>query len=71
VMTIPTPSPHLVTPRGLPLTNAEKAEALSDSLEAKFQAVTAPTVAAVIQMVDAELESYFQAPCQRTYDDQP
>jgi hypothetical protein len=48
VMRLPTPSPPLVTPGGLALSDAEKAEVLSDSLDAQFQPVTAPTVPAVI-----------------------
>jgi len=36
VMRIPTPSPPLVTPGGLALSDFEKAEAFADSLEAQF-----------------------------------
>jgi hypothetical protein len=36
VMRVPTPSPHLVTPGGIALSDSEKAEALADSLESQF-----------------------------------
>jgi len=36
MMRIPTPSPPLVTPGGLAFSDSEKAEALSDSLDAQF-----------------------------------
>jgi hypothetical protein len=36
VMRIPTPSPPLVIPGGLALSDSEKAEALADSLESQF-----------------------------------
>ena len=52
----------LVTPGGIALSDSEKAEALADSLETQFQPVTDPSVPAVIEMVDAELGSYFMAP---------
>jgi len=51
VMRIPTPSPPLVTPGGLPLSDSEKAEALVDRLEAQFQPVNDPSVPAVTEMV--------------------
>jgi hypothetical protein len=51
VMRIPTPSPPLVTPGGLLLSDSEKAEALADRLEAQFRAVNDPSVLAVIEMV--------------------
>jgi hypothetical protein len=56
VMRIPTPSHPLITPGGLALSDAEKAEGLADCLEAHNQPVSAPTVPAVIEMVDMELE---------------
>jgi len=62
VMRVPTPSPPLVTPGGLALSDSEKAEALADSLEAQFQPVTVPSVPAVIETVDVSLESYLQTP---------
>ena len=52
----------LVTPGGIALSDAEKAEALAESLEAQFQPVTVPSVPAVIEMVNVELESYLQTP---------
>ena len=59
-------SPHsitpLITPGGLALSDAEKAEALADNLEAQFRPVTAHSVPAVIEMVNVELESYLQTP---------
>jgi hypothetical protein len=42
VMRFPTPSPPLVTPGGIALSDSEKAEALVDSLEAQFQPVNDP-----------------------------
>ena len=56
VMRFPTPSPPLVTPGGLALSDSEKAEAPAFSLEAQFQPVTVPSVRAVIEMVDVALE---------------
>ena len=49
----------LVTPGGIALSDSEKAEALADNLEAKFQPVTDPSVPAVIETVDVALRSYF------------
>ena len=62
VMRVPTPSPPLVTPRGIALSYSEKAEALADNLETHFQPVTDPSVPAVIEIVDVRLRSYFMAP---------
>jgi hypothetical protein len=62
VMKVPTPSPPLVTPEGIGLSDSEKAEALADNLETQFQPVTDPTVPAVIEMVDVTLRSYFLTP---------
>jgi hypothetical protein len=53
VMRFPTPSPP-GQPRGLALLGAEKAEALADSLEAQFQPITAPSIPAVVEMVDVD-----------------
>jgi hypothetical protein len=50
VMSIPTPSPPLVTPGGIALSGSEKTEGLADSLEAQFQPVTDPSVKAVIEV---------------------
>jgi len=52
----------LVTPGGIALSDSEKAEALSDTLETEFQPVANPSVPAVIEMVDVALRPYFQAP---------
>jgi hypothetical protein len=49
----------LVTPGGIALSDSEKAEALADSLETQFQPVTDPSVAAVLEMFDGALLSYF------------
>jgi hypothetical protein len=62
VMRVPTPSPPLVTPGGIALSDSEKAEALANNMEAQFQPVTDPSVPAVIEMVDVGLRSYFMAP---------
>ena len=60
MMRIPTPSPASHS-EGTAPSEIENAEALADSLKAEFQAVTAPSVPAVIEMVDVQVESYFQA----------
>ena len=62
VMRVPTPSPPLVTPGGITLSDSEKAEALADNLEAQFQPVTDSSAPAVIEMVDVALKSYFMTP---------
>jgi len=61
-MRVPTPSPPLVTPRGVALSDSEKAEALADNLEAQFLPVTDPSVPAVIEMVEVAQRSYFLGP---------
>jgi hypothetical protein len=61
-MRIPTPSPPLVTPGGLALSDCEKAEALADSLEAQFQPVNNPSVPAVIERVNEAMRAYSFAP---------
>jgi hypothetical protein len=45
----------LITPGRIALSYSEKVEALADSLEARFQPVTAHSVPAVIEMVDVTL----------------
>ena len=62
VMRVPTLSHPLFTPGGIAQSDSENAEALADSLETQFQPVTDPSVQAVIEMVDVELRSYFNAP---------
>jgi hypothetical protein len=52
VKRIPTPSPPLVTPGGLALSDSEKAEALADSSEAQLQPVNYPLVPQVIGVVN-------------------
>jgi hypothetical protein len=52
----------LVTPEGIAVSDSEKAEALADNLETRFQPVTDPSVPAVIETVDVRLRSYFMAP---------
>jgi hypothetical protein len=53
--------PSLRSPQGgIALSDFEEAEALADSLEAQFQPVTVPSVPDVIELVDMELELYFQ-----------
>jgi hypothetical protein len=47
----------LVNPGGIALSDSEKAEDLSDSLETQFQPVTDPSVPAVIEMVYVALRS--------------
>ena len=66
VMRVPNHSPHLVTPRGIALSDTENAEAHTDNLEAHFQPVTDPSVPAVIEMVDVALRSYFLIPSGET-----
>jgi hypothetical protein len=55
-------STPLFTPGGIALSDSEKAEALSESLEAQLQPDTVLSVPAVFEMVDVALESYFQTP---------
>ena len=62
VMRVPTPSIPLVTPRGIALSDSEKAEALANNLDAQFQPVTNPSVPAVIEKVDVALRSYLMTP---------
>ena len=62
MMRFPTPSPPLVTPGGLALSDSEKAEALADSLKAQFQPVNDPSVPAVIEKVNEAMRAYSSAP---------
>ena len=59
---VPTPSPPLVTPGGIAISDYEKAEALADSLETQFHPVTDPSDPTVIEMVDMALRAYFLTP---------
>jgi hypothetical protein len=61
VMRVPTPSPPMVNPGRIALSDSEKAKAIADSLEAQFQPVTDPSVPAVIETVDVGLSSFFMA----------
>ena len=60
-MRVPTPSPPLVNPGGIALSDFKKAEALADNLETQFHPVTDPSVPAVIEMVNVGLRFYFMA----------
>jgi archaellum component FlaG (FlaF/FlaG flagellin family) len=62
VMRVTTPTPPLVTPRGVALSDSEKAEALADPLEAQFQPVADPSDPAVIETVDMVLRVYCYEP---------
>ena len=61
MMGVPTPSPPLVT-TGKSISQTENAEAFANSLEARFQPVSDPSVPTVIEMVDVELSSKFLTP---------
>ena len=52
----------LVNPGGLTLTDSEKTEIFAHNPDTKFQPVTDPPVAAVIEIVDVALRSYFISP---------
>jgi hypothetical protein len=65
VMRVHNPSPPLVTPGGIAVSDSEKAEAFADNLETQFQLVTNPSDPAVIEMVDVALRSYFLAPARK------
>jgi hypothetical protein len=58
VMRDSTPSPTLVTPERIALSDSENAEILADGLENQFQPVLDPWVSAVIEMVNVALRSY-------------
>jgi hypothetical protein len=58
VMRIPTPSPLLVTPRGLALSDCEEAETLGVSSEALFQLLDEPPVPAVMEVVNEAMQTY-------------
>jgi hypothetical protein len=53
VMRVPSPSPLLLVPGGLALSDSKKAEALADSLEAQFQPMNDPWSLAVIARTQA------------------
>jgi len=58
-MRVPTPSLPLVTPRGIALSDSEKAETLADNLEAQFQPMNDSSFPAVTEIVNVALWSYF------------
>jgi hypothetical protein len=58
VMRVPTPSPPLLVPGGLALSDSEKAEALADSLEAHFQPVKDPLSPAGTEALDEVMRAY-------------
>jgi hypothetical protein len=62
VMRVTTPTPTLVTPGGIALSDSEKAEALAESLEAQFQPVADPSDPTVIETVDVALRAYSYEP---------
>jgi DNA-binding PucR family transcriptional regulator len=62
VMRDTNPTPPLVTPGGIALSDSEKAEALADSHEAQFQPVTDLSDPAVIETVDVALRAYSYEP---------
>jgi hypothetical protein len=66
VMRVTTPTPPLVTPGGIALSDSQKAKALTDSLEAQFQPVADPLDPAVFEMVDVALRAYSYEPASET-----
>jgi hypothetical protein len=62
MMRVPTPSPPLLVPGRLTLSDSKKAEALADSLEAQFQPVSDPSSPAVIEVVNEAMRAYEYAP---------
>jgi hypothetical protein len=64
VMRVPIPSPPspLQVPGGLSLSDSEKAEALADNLEARFQPVDDQSDPAFTEMVDEAMSAYQYAP---------
>jgi hypothetical protein len=58
VMRIPNPSPPLLVPGGLALSDSEKAESLADRLDAQFQPVNDPSSPAVIEVVHEAMRAY-------------
>ena len=62
VIRVPTPSPPPSHSGGNVVSDSEKAEALTDTVETQFQPVADTSVPAVNEMVDVALRSYFQTP---------
>jgi hypothetical protein len=54
-----TPSPPLVTPGGIALSDSEKDKVLVDSLEAEFQPVNDPLEPALIEKIDGAMTAYY------------
>jgi hypothetical protein len=61
-MRVPTPSPPLLVPGGMALSDSEKAESLADSLESQFQPVNDPSSPAVVEVVNEAMRAYEYAP---------
>jgi len=64
-MSIPTPSPPLLIPGELALSECEKAETLADSLETQFQPVNDPSVLAAIEVFNQPNRAYSFAPASK------
>jgi hypothetical protein len=62
VMRIPIPSPPLVTPGDVAVSDSEKAEALAGSLDAQFQPVNDPSVTAGIEVANEAMQAYSFVP---------
>jgi hypothetical protein len=62
VTRVTTPTPPLVSPGGIVLSDSEIAEALADSIEAQFQPVADPSDPAGIETVDVALRAYSYEP---------
>jgi hypothetical protein len=58
LMRVPIPSPPLLLPGGLALSDSEKAENLAASLEAYFQPVNDTSAPAFIEAVDEVMRAY-------------
>jgi hypothetical protein len=59
VMKVPTPSPPILTPGHITLSDSKKAEALTDSLETQFQLANDPSEPKANEKVDVALRGYF------------
>jgi hypothetical protein len=57
-MRVGTPSTSLITPGGIALSDSERTEALTASVEAQCQPVNKPSEPAFIRMVDEALQVY-------------
>jgi hypothetical protein len=61
VIRVPTPSPPLVTPVGIALSDPKKAEGLAESLDSQVQPVNNPPYLAVIEKVAEVFQAYSYA----------